>query len=41
MFLINKLRLDNVNGVLVIIEKEAPEDLKQILIAMCDKTISV
>ena len=41
MFLINKLRLDNVNGVLVIIEKEAPEDLKQILIAMCDKAIIV
>jgi archaellum biogenesis ATPase FlaH len=41
MFLMNKLRLDDVNGVLVIIEREAPEDLKQILIAMCDKTITV
>jgi len=41
MFLINKMRLDEVDGVLVIIEKEAPEDLKQILIAMSDKLISV
>jgi len=41
MFLINKMRLEGLNGMLVIIEKEAPEDLKQILIAMCDKTIYV
>jgi archaellum biogenesis ATPase FlaH len=41
MFLMNKLRLEGIDGVLVIIEKEAPEDLKQILISMCDKTITV
>ena len=41
MFLMNKLRLDGVDGILVIIEKESPDDLKQILIAMCDKAIYV
>jgi len=41
MFLTNMLRLKGVDGILVIIEKEAPEDLKQILIAMCDKVIHV
>jgi len=41
MFLINRLRLEKVTGVLVIIEKEIPDDLKQILIAMCDKVIYV
>jgi len=41
MFLINKLRLEGVNGVFLIIEKEAPEDIKQILIAMCDKVVYV
>lgn len=41
MFLINKLRLESIDGILVIIGKEAPEDLKQILIAMSDKVIYV
>ena len=41
MFIINKMRLEGVDGVLVVIEKEAPEDLKQSLVAMCDKTINV
>ncbi len=41
MLLTNTLRLLEVSGVLIIIEKEAPEDLTQILIAMTDKTIKV
>ena len=41
MFLINKLGLEGVDGVLVTLGKESPEDLKQILIAMCDKVIYV
>ena len=39
MFLINKLRLEGVDGILLAIEKELPEDLEQILISMCDKSI--
>jgi len=39
MFLINKLRLEKVNGILLVIGNDAPGDLKQILIAMCDKAI--
>jgi len=41
MFLINKLRLEGVGGILVILEREAPDDLKQILIAMCDRVIYI
>jgi len=41
MFLINKLRLEGVSGILVVIEREVPDDLEQILIAMCDKVIHV
>jgi len=39
--LMNKLRLDDVDGVLVVMETDVPEDLKQILIVMCGKTITV
>ena len=41
MFLVNKLRLEDVSGILVTIEKEAPDDIKRILIAMCDKAIHI
>ena len=41
MYLINKLRLNNVNGILVVMEKDIPDGLKKILIAMCDKVIYV
>jgi len=41
MFLINKMRLEGVTGILVTIEKDVPEDIKRILIAMCDEVIYV
>ena len=41
MFLINKLRLEGVNGIMVTIEKQTPEELKHLLISMCDKKVYV
>jgi KaiC/GvpD/RAD55 family RecA-like ATPase len=41
MFLINKMRLEDVSGILIIIEKQVPEELEQILTAMCDGVIHV
>jgi len=41
MFLINKLKLEGVNGILMVIEGETNEELKQSLIGMCDKTIDI
>lgn len=41
MFLMNKLRIHGVGGVFVVLERELPKDIKQILIAMCDKTVQI
>lgn len=41
MSLTNMLRMNEMKGVLMVIEKEAPDELKQILMSMCDKTIHV
>jgi len=41
MFLINKMRMEDVSCILIIIEKQVPEELEQILTAMCDRVIHV
>lgn len=38
-FLINKLRRDGIDCIILIIEKEAPPDMKKIIAGMCDKSI--
>ena len=40
-FLINKLRLQNMSGVFVSIEKEAPTELIQRLTVLCDKIVKI
>ena len=39
-FLINKLRLEGIDCIILVIEHEAPPDLKSELVGMCDKSIA-
>ena len=41
LFLIKKLRLERVSGIIITVEKETSEEIKQILIEKCDKAIHV
>jgi archaellum biogenesis ATPase FlaH len=41
LFLIKKLREKEVNGILVIIESEVPDDIKKLLTEMCDNSIYI
>jgi archaellum biogenesis ATPase FlaH len=39
-FLINKLRLEGIDCIILVIEQEAPPDLRSALVGMCDKSIT-